>query len=144
LYDFLDTEQDVFLKIGVSSPEENVARATVYKTNYMGEVLIEVDTLIYISRRHLIPHAYTYISTMGGDHESKALNKHYRDIKGKLEQLVSELSSLENDKKTKASSLLGCQDLRDEMTKVSETATELIGFLPNNPNFPDLSQFLKL
>ena len=29
----------------------------------MDEVLIEVDTLMYIARRNVIPHAYNYLQT---------------------------------------------------------------------------------
>lgn len=35
LYTFLDTEQELFTKIGVTTPEENVARAEIAKSKYM-------------------------------------------------------------------------------------------------------------
>lgn len=143
LYKFLDSEQEVFTKVGACSPEENEARAEIYKSNYMGEVLIEVDTLIYIARRNVLPHAFEYLKTVSSV-PGVVLEGYGNDIKQKIEKVVSNINQLEKNKSAKSESLNGCQELREEVAKVSEDVTALMASLPNNPKFPDQSEFLDL
>ena len=112
LYKFLDTEMDVFTKIGASTVEENEARTEIVKSNYMGEVNIEVDTLIYIARRHIIPQAYEYIKTISGSYPA-GLNSFANKIIAKLETVVAGIESLENNKVHHSENLEGCQELRE-------------------------------
>ena len=144
LYNFLDTEQELFTKIGVTTPEENVARAEIAKSKYMTLVEIEVDTLVYIARRHIIPHALKYLQGIAGDFETAALKSYYRSVSDKIDSVVSEINKLEENKKAKSSELAGCQFLREEVGRVGEVVTTLIEVLPPNPNFPDQSEFLNL
>ena len=144
LYTFLDTEQELFTKLGVTSPEENVARAEIAKTKYMSLVEIEVDTLVYISRRHIIPHAMNYLSSIAGDFESGALKSYYRDVSSKLDTTITEINKIEENKKAKSSKLEGCQFLREQVARVGGLITELMKVLPPNPSFPDQSEFLNL
>ena len=143
LYKFLDTEQEVFVKVGACSPEENSARAQIYKTNYMEEVLIEVDTLMYIARRNVIPHAYNYLQTTIAI-RGAVLDSYTKDISDKMENVITAINHLEKNKSSKSDCLNGCQELREEVLHVSETVTKLMAALPNNPKFPDQSEFLDL
>jgi len=70
----------------------------------MGEVLIEVDTLIYIARRRLIPHALQYLHTTT-NHQSSAVDKFSKKIKDSLEHVINAVNKLEENKKSKAESL---------------------------------------
>ncbi|MCB0368675.1 MAG: hypothetical protein KDD45_04315 [Bdellovibrionales bacterium] len=110
----------------------------------MGEVLIEVDTLIYIAHRHIIPGAFSYLKTISGGHNSVVFDKYNKEVRDKLEKVIVEVKELEHNKKEKADSLAGCQELREEMIKVGESVTELMKVIPNNSNFPDQSEFLNL
>jgi len=108
----LDSEQEVFAQVGACSPEENAARAEIYKSNYMGEVLIEVDTLVYIARRHVLPHAFDYVKTTGSV-QGAVLDSYTKDIKEKMEKVINAINQLEKDKNAKSESLNGCQELRE-------------------------------
>lgn len=103
---------DVFTKIGASTVEESMARTEIVKSNYMGEVNIEVDTLIYIARRHIIPQAYEYIKTISGSYPT-GLNSFSNKIITKLEAVVTSIESLENNKANNSETLEGCQKLRE-------------------------------
>jgi glutamine synthetase type III len=85
----------------------------------MGEVLIEVDTIIYIVRRHLIPHACQYLQTTA-NHQNSTVDKFSKRIKDSLEHVISAVNKLEESKKSKADSLSGCQELRLEVMQVSQ------------------------
>lgn len=96
----MDTEQEVFTKVGACTEEENKARSEIYKGNYMGEVLIEVDTLIYIARRHVLPHAFNYLQTTSNV-PGVVLEEYTKDIRAKIEKVISSVNALEKDKKAK-------------------------------------------
>ena len=49
----------------------------------MGEVLIELDTLSYIARRHIIPLATNYINQISNN-QSTVLNAYAKDVNRKL------------------------------------------------------------
>lgn len=110
----------------------------------MGIVQIEVDTLIYIARRHIIPQGFAYLKTITGDLQSAGLDSYYRDVKNRLENTVTEIAKLENYRKTHSDTLSGCQKMREEVHRVGDIVTSLITFLPKNENFPDMSEFLNL
>lgn len=128
----------------MSTPEENASRVDVAKSNYMGIVQIEADTLIYIARRHIIPQGFAYLRTISGDLQSAGLDSYYRDVKGRLEKAVTEITKLEDFRKSSAETLSGCQKMREEVHRVGDIVTELITILPKNENFPDQSEFLNL
>ena len=130
--------------MGVSTPEENQARSAISKGNYMDLVVIEVDTLIYIARRHIIPHAYGYLKTISGDHKRSILERDVQKVKDQLEKVITTIDALQISAKKKESDLEGCQQLRMQMMSASEVVNELISLIPNNERFPDLSQFLDL
>jgi len=109
----------------------------------MDEVLIEVDTLMYIARRNVIPHAYNYLQTTVAI-KGAVLDSYTKDITTKMESVITAINNLEKNKSQKADSLNGCQELREEVAKVSEVVTTLMAALPNNPKFPDQSEFLDL
>ena len=74
----------------------------------MGEVLIEVDTLIYIARRHVLPHAFSYLQTTSNV-PGVVLDEYTKDIRNKMEKVVSSINQLEKDKQVKSDHLNGCQ-----------------------------------
>ena len=74
----------------------------------MGEVQIEVDTLSYIARRHLIPQAINYINA-SSHNQSSVLSAYTKDISSKLEKVIEGVNKLEVDKKVKETTLSGCQ-----------------------------------
>ena len=116
----------------------------VAKSNYMGIVQIEADTLIYIARRHVLPHAFAYLKSITGDLQSSGLDSYHKDVKGRLEKAATEIANLDKAKAGYAESLSGCQKMREEVHRIGDVVTNLIEVLPPNPNFPDQSEFLNL
>ena len=109
----------------------------------MGEVLIELDTLSYIARRHIIPLATNYINQISNN-QSTVLNAYAKDVNRKLQKVIEGINKLQASKKSKESTLTGCQELREELITVSEAVTEVMKVLPKNPDFPDQSEFLNM
>jgi hypothetical protein len=74
----------------------------------MDEVLIEVDTLLYIARRNVLPHAFSYLQTTSGI-KGGAIDSYTQDIRDKMENVVNAINKLEKNKNAKSDSLNGCQ-----------------------------------
>ena len=60
----------------------------------MDLVVIEVDTLIYIARRHIVPHAYGYLKTISGDYKSSVLDRDVKKVKDQLEKVITTIEKL--------------------------------------------------